>query len=170
MGTVANLVSVEEYLHTLYRPDCDYVDGELVERNVGERAHQRTQKRLLFYLDTRSNAWNIFVMQEWRVQVSPTRFRVPDLCLGLGPEPEEDILTSPPFLCVEILSPEDRVGRMQERIDDYFRFGVRFVWLIGPYARRAWIYTADTIQEVRDGMLRTENPELVVPLAEIFVD
>ena len=168
MGTVANLVSVEEYLHTLYRPDCDYVDGELVERNAGERAHQRTQKRLLFYLDTRSNAWNIFVMQEWRVQVSPTRFRVPDLCLGLGPEPEEDILTSPPFLCVEILSPEDRVGRMQERFDDYFRFGVRYVWLIDPRARRSWIYTADMIQEVRDGMLRTENPELVVPLAEVL--
>ncbi len=30
------LVSVDEYLRTSYRPDCDYVDGILVERNVGE--------------------------------------------------------------------------------------------------------------------------------------
>jgi len=33
------LVSVDEYLHTSYDPDCDYVDGAIVERNVGERDH-----------------------------------------------------------------------------------------------------------------------------------
>lgn len=27
-------VSVDEYLHIMYRPDCDYVDGEVIERNV----------------------------------------------------------------------------------------------------------------------------------------
>ncbi len=29
-------ISVEEYIHSVYRPDCDYVDGEVIERNVGE--------------------------------------------------------------------------------------------------------------------------------------
>jgi len=29
-------VSVEEYLHTVYEPDMDYVDGVLEDRNVGE--------------------------------------------------------------------------------------------------------------------------------------
>lgn len=67
-----------------------------------------------------------------------------------------------------VLSPEDRVGEMQERIDDYLRFGVRFVWLVDPYDRRAWIYTPDTIQRVQDGLLRTANPELIVPLAEVL--
>ena len=32
------LVPVEEYLRTTYRPDCDYVDGEVLERNVGDFA------------------------------------------------------------------------------------------------------------------------------------
>jgi Uma2 family endonuclease len=168
MSAVSSLVSIDEYLHTAYRPDCDYVDGVLVGRNVGEKAHQKAQKRLLFYLDARSTVWKIFVMQEWRVQVSPTRYRVPDVCVVLGAEPDEDILTQPPFLCIEILSPEDRISRMQERIDDYFRFGVRYVWLIDPRTRRAWIYTPGAIQEVRDGILRTENPELTVPLSEVL--
>jgi len=32
----AEFVSVREYLTTSYRPDCDYVDGRIEERNVGE--------------------------------------------------------------------------------------------------------------------------------------
>ena len=168
MDAVSHLVPVEEYLHSVYRPDCDYVDGVLVERNVGEITHQMAQQEILVYLRERRRLWNIFVIQELRVQVSPTRYRVPDLCVVLGGKPDEEILTKPPFLCVEILSPEDRISRMQERIDDYFRFGVRYVWLVDPQSRRAWIYTPGTIREVRDGLLRTGDPELVVPLAEVL--
>jgi len=29
------LISVQEYIATSYRPDCDYVDGEVRERNLG---------------------------------------------------------------------------------------------------------------------------------------
>jgi Uma2 family endonuclease len=168
MSAVSNLVSVEEYLHTLYRPDCDYVDGVLVERDVGEVTHAMAQQDLVAYLRERREMWNMWVLQEVRVQVLPTRYRVPDVCVVLGGRPDEEILTKPPFLCVEILSPEDRVSRMQDRIDDYFRFGVRWVWLINPRARRAWIYTPDTIQEVRDGILRTSDPEFSVPLTEVL--
>jgi Uma2 family endonuclease len=168
MSAVSNLVSVEEYLHSAYRPDCDYVDGVLIERNVGEIKHARAQRNVLFYFHERRKRLGIFALQETRVQVSAMRYRVPDVCVGLGPEPEDGILTTPPILCVEILSPEDRVSRMQERIDDYLGFGVRYVWLIDPYRRRAWIYTADAIREVRDGVLRAENPEINVPLAEVL--
>jgi hypothetical protein len=31
----ATLVPVEEYLSTNYDPDCEYVDGQIVERNLG---------------------------------------------------------------------------------------------------------------------------------------
>jgi Uma2 family endonuclease len=168
MSAVSNLVSVEEYLHTLYRPDCDYVDGVLVDRNVGEVTHQVTVREVLFYFYERRRPWDIFVIQSVRVRISPSRYRVPDVLVVLGPEPDEQILTKPPFLCVEILSPEDRVGRMQDRIDDYLRFGVRYVWVIDPYRQKAWIYTKDEIREVRDGLLRTEDPELIVPLAEVL--
>ena len=36
-----SLVSVREYLSTSYRPDCDYIDGVVLERNVGEKDHSR---------------------------------------------------------------------------------------------------------------------------------
>lgn len=168
MGALGALVSIEEYLRTDYEPDCDYVDGVLVERNVGEKDHAKLQKRMLLYLEHRSVQWNIFVIQEQHVQVSATRYRVPDLCVVVGPEPEEQILTKPPFLCVEVLSPEDRMSRMQQKIADYLKFGVSFVWVVDPQTRQAWIYTADIMREVTDGMLRTANPELLVPLSEVF--
>ncbi len=168
MGGLRALVSVDEYLHTTYDPDCDYVDGLVLERNVGEKDHAKVQRDILLYLHERRELWNIFVIQEQRLQLAPTRFRIPDVCVVVGPEPDEQIFTRPPFLCIEILSPEDRMSRMQAKIDDYLQFGVSYVWVVDPQTRKAWIYTPEAIREVRDGILRTENPEVAVPLSEIF--
>jgi Uma2 family endonuclease len=167
MGS-AVLISVEEYLTTAYRPDCEYVDGVVKERNVGEKEHSKVQRRLSTYLDNRSGRLGIQVFPEQRVQVRATRFRVPDLCVVVGPEPDEEIFTRPPFLCIEILSKDDRMSEMQERIDDYLSFGVPYVWLLNPKTKRAQVYTAEGMREAKQGVLRTENPEIAVPLAEIF--
>lgn len=162
------LISVSEYLSTSYDPDCDYVDGEVVERCVGERDHSEIQRNLILYLGTRMQQWRIHVFPEQRVQVSPTRFRVPDVCVLTGGKPAEQIFTKPPMLCIEILSPEDTMSRMQERIDDYLAFGVTHVWVIDPRTKRAYDYTATGMREAKDGVLRADHPQVAVPLAEIF--
>jgi Uma2 family endonuclease len=163
---VATAVSVEEYLDTSYRPDCDYLDGELLERNVGELEHSTLQTLLAVYLSNRARQQGLTVLVEQRVQVKPNRFRVPDVIVLTG-KPTGRIITTPPFLCIEILSPSDRMAEMQERIDDYLAFGVRYVWLINPATRRAFVYTADQMREAKDGVLSTENPDIRVPLAEL---
>jgi len=89
-----------------------------------------------------------------------------DLCVVLGPEPKEQVLTVPPFLCVELLSPSDRRSPVQERIDDFLELGVSYVWLIDPQTRRAWVYSPESETEVADGMLRA--CQLTVPIAELF--
>ena len=164
------LVPVEEYLRTTYDPDCDYVDGEVLERNLGERDHSTVQREFIFFFRSRQQAWKAFVFPEQRVQVSPTRFRVPDICVYVGEEPEDQIFRTPPFICIEILSPEDRWTRMQQKIDDYLRFGVPYVFVLDPRDRRVWACTKDGNTEIRDGVLRTGDPSLEVPLAEIFGD
>ena len=75
---------------------------------MGEKDHAKAQKQILLYLEERSTLWNIFAIQELRVQVSRTRYRVPDICVVAGPEPDEQILTKPPFLCIEISAPKRR--------------------------------------------------------------
>src|SRR5271154_3546704 len=100
----ATLVPVEEYLRTTYRPDCDYVDGGVLERNLGERDHSEIQRELIFFFRSRQSGWKVYVFPEQRVQVSPTRFRVPDVCVYVGEKPKDQIFLTPPFICVEILA------------------------------------------------------------------
>jgi Uma2 family endonuclease len=162
------LVPVEEYLRTSYRPDCDYVDGEVLERNLGERDHSKLQREFILYFGTRAKQWGIHVFPEQRVQVSAQRFRIPDVCVVVGREPQEQIFRDPPFICIEILSKDDSVRSTQKRIDDYLKFGVPYVWVVDPAERRAWTCSLDGNREVKDGVLRTENPSIEVSLVEVF--
>jgi Uma2 family endonuclease len=57
---------------------------------------------------------------------------------------------------------------MRKRIDDYLKFGVPNVWIVDPADRRAWTYSFEGNREVKDGVLRTENPSIEVSLAEVF--
>jgi len=164
--SAGTLISVEEYLHTTYRPDRDYIDGAVIERNVGEKDHSRLQTDLSTFLNVRAKQWNIAVFVEQRVQVKPRRFRVPDICVVAGPEPEEQIFRTPPLVCIEILSKDDRWSEVQERIDDHLSFGVRHVWILDPRSRKAYDFTADGMHEVKE--LRAEQPEISVPLQALF--
>ena len=160
-----DLVSVREYLSTSYRPDCDYVDGVVVERNLGEYDHARLQGALIVYFEARRKQWSLRAVPEQRVQVSPTRFRVPDVCVVKG-EPAEQIFRTPPFICIEILSRDDRLSEMQQRVQDYLQFGVPHVWILDPATRKAYRSTVEALTEVNE--LRTADPEIVVPLQALF--
>ena len=160
------LISVREYLTTSYDPDCDYVDGVVEERNVGERDHSKLQGAVIVNYYNRRREWGIHVYPEQRIQVSPTRFRIPDVCIIAGPEPEDQVFRTPPFICIEILSPEDRLSRVRERLNDYLRFGVPYAFLLDPETRKAYRWTTAGMTEVTE--LRTENPDTLVPLESLF--
>jgi Uma2 family endonuclease len=161
-----SLISIPEYLSTSYRPDCDYVDGVVLERHLGEYDHARLQLAVAAYYFNRRKEWGINVVPEQRVQVSATRFRVPDVCVIADAGQPEQIFRTPPLICIEILSKDDRLSEMQERVDDYLRFGVRYVWILDPSRRKGWRCTAEGMLAVTE--LRTEQPETLVPLAELF--
>ena len=160
-------ISVSEYLNSSYSPDRDFVDGRVEERNGGEHDHAAVQAALILWFGQRQNGWNIEVLPEQRIRISPTKFRVPDVCVLLG-STNEQILTSPPFLCVEILSPEDRMSRVQDRIDDYFAMGVANVWVIDPARRCAYQATPTGDLHRVAAALRTSSPLFEVPLSDIF--
>lgn len=164
----ATLVPVEEYLSTSYRPDCEYLDGVILERNLGEFDHSRLQGLLYGYLLRNERAWLILALPEQRVQVAARRFRVPDVCAISPDQPREQIITRPPILCVEILSKDDRMSEMKERVNDYLRFGVPCVWVIDPRLREAHIFIGSRIEPVQDGILRVPNTPIEVPLAEVL--
>ena len=65
----STLILVSEYLKSSYRPDCDYVDGRIEERNLGEHDHAALQAELIFWFGKHQQEWNIEVLPEQRVQV-----------------------------------------------------------------------------------------------------
>jgi len=164
----ATLISVDEYLNTSYSPDREYVDGQLVERNLGERTHSRIQRKLIVLLDRVATESGIEVFPEQRVQVSAKRFRIPDVTVVKRSQPQDEVFRLPPHLCIEILSREDTMQYMQEKIDDYLRFGVPYIWIINPKSRKGYVVTAAGMVEAKSGILGTEDPNLSVPLQALF--
>ena len=163
------LMSVDEYLHTQFDgSDRDYVDGEVVERNMGELPHARLQAELLYRLRNLANSLGLQVLPEIRIQVSPTRFRVADVAVWRPGPIGERIPTIPPFLVVEILSPEDRVVRLQPKIREYLAHGVEWVWVIDPDERRALNYSPADPGGALVNELRTQHPDLSIPLADLL--
>ena len=131
-------VSVEQYLHTSYRPDCEWVDGALLERHVGELPHSRLQKFFIRVFAPFEHELHAEALPEQRVQVSPTRYRVPDICLVSIDGGDELIIQTPPLLCIEILSREDRIVDVHGKLEDYRRMGVHANWVIDPWRREAF--------------------------------
>ena len=164
---VTELITVQEYLSTAYSPDYDFVDGVLEDRHVGERDHGLIQAALIVWFAARSKELGIKAIAEQRVQVSTSRYRLPDVCVTVG-LPDEQIYTTPPFLCIEILSPEDQMSREIAKVSDYLNFGVPYVWVIDPRKRNATVYTSTDSYTPEDGILRTQNPDIALPLAELF--
>lgn len=74
----------------------------------------------------------------------------------------------PPEIAIEVLSPDDRAGYLEEKIADYLAFGVPYIWVINPETQRAFVHTAQGSHEVEDGLLRAERVDIEIPLSEIF--
>lgn len=161
------IVSLTEYLATCYHPDREYVDGQLFERNVGEWDHSWLQRELLLFFAQFRKQLGLLAVPELRVQVKPTRFRIPDVSVVRG-NPGEQILTRPPFICIEVLSPDDSMTSMQEKIDDYLVFGVENIWIIDPRRKKAFWADSTGIHEAAEGVLRATGAALSIDLSTLW--
>jgi Uma2 family endonuclease len=81
-----------------------------------------------------------------------------------GPEPPE-VPDYPPLVAIEILSPDDRLEAVAEKLEEFRAWGVAHTWAVDPMAKRFYNYDG-RISEV--GQLRI--PELGIDLepAPIF--
>ncbi len=161
-------ISVEEYLHSVYRPDVDYVDGVLEERSLGEMYHGALQRRLLLLLCGLTPEMESRVFPETRVQVGPTRFRVPNICILAEGFQDTRIIRQPPLLCLEVLSPEDRMNRVLRRARDFFAMGVPEIWIFDPEEQKAYRLLPGThLQEVSDRLI-SHTGEISLDVPQVF--
>jgi Uma2 family endonuclease len=166
MSPTQTLISVEEYLSTSYRPDCDYIDGKVLERNMGEKPHARLQIFFARFFAQFEDDLNVETLTEQRLQTGEKRYRIPDVMLAVGSD--KLIVSTAPLLCIEILSSEDRMKAVQERIDDYARMGVPCSWVVDPCRGTAFTSGPDAI--LHEVGSHKGQPYLTVPRTPISIE
>ncbi|HTR39228.1 MAG TPA: Uma2 family endonuclease [Bryobacteraceae bacterium] len=136
-------ISVEEYLALVFpdRPESDYVHGEVVERALPTPIHGQVQVLLGILFAPLLKQVGMVAMSELRVQIEPDLFRVADFAVYRGARPEGRYATTPAFIVIEIVSPDDRYNDLIPRLEDYRRWGVPHVWLVDPFLKRLYEYT-----------------------------
>jgi Uma2 family endonuclease len=159
-------IPIEQYLKTVYEPDAEYIDGEIEERNVGEYDHNVVQMAILLWFHRNARQWKIRVVQEQRTRLTPTRVRIPDVSVFSRDLPVEQVFTRPQLIAVEVLSPEDRHARVQEKIDDYRTFGVPHIWVVDPKTRAGW--DCSTGNWLRQESFEVAGSPVYLSLAELF--
>jgi Uma2 family endonuclease len=169
-------VTIEEYLSNPAYEHCEYVDGEVVGLNVGTDSHSKITikcgRRLDEYLDNHPIG-SVHAEMHCRLMIGGrTRFRLPDVCLVVGPF-TGPYLERAPDLCVEIRSPDDSVSGQIAKFSDYFASGCKLGWLILPEEKAVLVLSpgAAAPRVARAGDVLDGGgifPDLQIPVASLF--
>jgi Uma2 family endonuclease len=149
MASTKTSISVAEYLRTSLDPDREYVDGEIVERNVGEKPQSKVQGKLIQIFYELAKIHPLFCFPELRMKLAEGRYRIPDVAVFAVQEPEENVPDAPPLAAIEIVSPDDRYTEILRKLEEYRAWGVPHVWLADPWLRQLHVYTSAGLREVR---------------------
>ena len=161
MTTLSGLMTLEQYLRSGSQPDADFVDGVIRERMLGEREHGRLQGLIFACFLSREKQHGTYSVVEHRVRVAGSRVRVCDVTV-LGPDaPDEEVALTPPLICVEILSPQDRLARAEEVLADYLLMGVKNIWA-------AYFYDNAGLHKAPENVLTTLDAAITLDMEEIF--
>jgi Uma2 family endonuclease len=166
---VAELVSAEQYLHSSFEHDAEFVEGRLVQRPIPTWEHAAMQGFLIEELRVIGRRLGLFAVPEQHVQIRPDRFRVPDVCVVTDKpegEPGHRIVTRPPYLCVEILSPEDTAVETMDKVREYLNFGVAWVWVIDPVSLTGQVHSRTGVVNIEDRIFPTDRFSIDLSKAE----
>ncbi|HEV3263366.1 MAG TPA: Uma2 family endonuclease [Gemmataceae bacterium] len=128
---------------------CELVDGVLVEKPVG--THEALVAGVIVHF-----LWSFVEAHDLGIVVGadgPFRLRLglvrlPDVCFvswGRLPGealPDDAVARVVPDLAVEVLSKSNTRAEMERKLREYFRAGVRLVWVVDPKTQTARIYTS----------------------------
>ena len=166
MGTRAAL-TVEEYLKTSFPGlDKEYRDGELVERSLPDYLHGRTQFLIAAFFAAIWRKMSLHVALETRVKLRDGMYLIPDVAVFHPVAPTEQVPSSPPLIAMEILSQDDRMTMVREKLQSYRIWGVAHVWLVDPRSRAMFVFDDRGLREVAE--LSVPELEIAIRPKDIF--
>lgn len=153
MATAPTLpfVSVEEYLRTDYEPHCEYIDGVLKPKALPDFIHSYLQTLLILLIGAQRQKLGIYCLAELHSRVTPTRWRIPDVCALTKPPADGRYadVDSPPLFTIEIVSKGEPWTDLREKIADHLAMGVATVIIADPYNRTVMVATqSEPLREI----------------------
>jgi Uma2 family endonuclease len=164
------LISVDEYLHTTYEPDMEYVDGVLVGRNAGTKLHGLLQTIVAIYLGQFRKAYRINVLTETRLLMKTGRYRIPDIMVLERPFREERVVREVPAVTIEIKSPDDTFDDVLDKSLEYAELGVPNIVVLDPDNERQYVFANRALQlsTITSLYLPSSNASLPFVVDDIF--
>lgn len=68
---------------------------------------------------------------------------------------------------IEVLSKDDTLRSMQDRVDDYRAFGIPNIWVLDPVKRRAYVCSRGDFREPLDETLEVPESPIRIPLRDL---
>jgi Uma2 family endonuclease len=176
-ATATKSTTIEEYLSEPAYEHSEYVNGAVVELNLGTKQHARIASRCAYKLEQyleQHPGGSVYVELRCRLRIGgQTCYRLPDVCYVLSPF-EERYLERAPDLCAEIRSPDDSISNSIAKFADYFANGCKLGWLILPEEQSVLVLTpgtpAPTVARISDALGGGSLlPGLQIPVASLFV-
>ncbi len=138
MATGTILVSVEEYLASTHKPAYEYLEGVLREKPIPTYDHSNLQLQLCDLINGLDCGFR--AVPELTVRISGSRFLVPDVGVQRVGELQRPYPVKPIHLCIEVLSPDDRLADVVVKCGDYHRWGTPYCWIVDPDEKTCWEY------------------------------
>jgi Uma2 family endonuclease len=174
MAVAPTLVSLDEYLNTAYEPDRDFVDGVLLERNVGTQRHGMLQAILAMFFGQYRKSHGIRVFTETRLLVDAAtgRHRIPDFMVLEVPYSLGKVVVDVPAVIVEIKSPYDTFDDIVDRCFDYEKLTVGNIVVMDPDNNRVWLFQQGNIQLLTGDTIPLKLSRQVIdfPFAQLFAE
>jgi Uma2 family endonuclease len=180
MGATKVLLTAEEFDNYPFEEDKRYEldEGELIEMTRPAYKHNRIlfELQLELGLYFRRNPIGEALLSENLYALSPSTRRAPDLAVILGDRKEElrnaKVIPIIPDIAVEILSPNETTRKIVRKLEQYFKAGVKEVWLVNPDASTVEIWTDPHPPERElagsDTLVSALLPDFSMPLEALF--
>ena len=173
MAATSTPVSLDEYLNTAYEPDRDFVDGVLLERNVGTQRHGLLQTFLILFFGQYLKSHRIALFTETRLRVDVNgRHRIPDVMIVEAPYSKGKVVTDVPAIIVEIKSPDDTFDDIVDRCFDYEKLTVGNIVVMDPDNKRVWLFQQGNIQLLTGDTIPLKLSRQVIdfPFSQLFAE
>ena len=146
---IQTLVSEDEYLHASFEgSEPEFRDGEILDRGMPTSSHGLIQAVMAALFMQFRKTHSLWPLTETRHRVRPGLVRIPDVAVHQG-KPTMPHPDYPPYVAIEVLSPDDRMTEVAGKMREYRDFGVAHAWVVDPELQALYVFDSDGLHQVR---------------------